>query len=238
MRLAIDPEVAERFPGLVVGVLTGEGLDNSGERPALDRLLAQREAALPERLGPGPLAEHPRIAPWRQAYRAFGAKPKKSPSSVESLCRRLLKGDAVPRIGPLVDAYNAVSLAHLLPAGGEDLDALVGDLRLTFAGEAEPPVLLLGDREPRPPHSGEVIYRDDVGAVCRRWNWREAHRTRLTPGTSRAVLVLEALPPAGRGEVEAALAELAGLVERFAGSWPAGAILDASRLEVGLPLQP
>lgn len=238
MRLRIDPRVAERFPGVVVGVLAGEGLDNSGERPDLDRLLAQREAALPALLGPGPLAEHPRIAPWREAYRAFGAKPKKSPSSVESLCRRVLKGHPLPRIGPLVDAYNAVSLAHLLPAGGEDLDAIAGDLRLTFAGEEEPPVLLLGDPEPRPPHSGEVIYRDDAGAVCRRWNWREAHRTRLTPGTTRAVLVLEALPPAGHAEVEAALAELAGLVERFAGSRLEGAVLDASRLEVEQPFQP
>ncbi|OPZ58134.1 MAG: B3/4 domain protein [Synergistetes bacterium ADurb.Bin520] len=120
-------------------------------------------------------------------------------------------------MNPLVSLYNAISLTHLIPVGGEDLDRLSGDVRLTRAGHAEPPVLLLGEKEPRSPHEGEVIYTDDIGALCRRWNWKEADRTKLTPETKNAVLVIEALPPLTSDMLQRAVEELAALVERHVG---------------------
>ena len=79
------------------------------------------------------ISEHPHIAPWREAYRQFGAKPKEHPSSIENLVRRVLKGWTVPHVNPLVDLYNTISLRHLVPVGGEDLDRVEGDVLLTFA---------------------------------------------------------------------------------------------------------
>jgi DNA/RNA-binding domain of Phe-tRNA-synthetase-like protein len=133
-----------------------------------------------------------------------------------------------------VDLYNAVSLERVLPAGGEDLERIQGDLVLCRAGGAEPPVLLLGEAEARPPHAGEVIYRDDLSAVCRRWNWKEADRTKLTAATRQAVLVIEALPPTHRPGLEQALADLAGRVTRCCGGEADVAILAAGAPEVDL----
>jgi DNA/RNA-binding domain of Phe-tRNA-synthetase-like protein len=109
-----------------------------------------------------------------------------------------------------------------------------GDIVLCRAGDAEPPALLLGDSEARPPHPGEVIYRDDLSAICRRWNWKEADRTKLTAATRHALLVMEALPPTGRPDLEQALAELAARVVRFCGGEATPAVLDAARPELDL----
>jgi DNA/RNA-binding domain of Phe-tRNA-synthetase-like protein len=118
----------------------------------------------------------------------------------------------------LVDLYNVVSLTHLLPAGGEDLDAIEGDVVLTRASASEPPVKLLGENEERAPKPGEVIYKDDRSAICRRWNWKEAERTKLTERTRNAILVLEALPPISLEELETAARDLERLVlERCGG---------------------
>ena len=223
--LEVDPRIFARFPGVLVGVVVARGLDNRTPRPGLADELRRAERAARQRLGPGPAAEHERIVPWREAYRAFGAKPSKYRSSLEALARRVLAGDEVPCINPLVDLYNRVSLDHLLPAGGEDLGTIVGTVRLRFADKDEPAVELLGDPQPRAPEPGEVIYADDIGAVCRRWNWREAARTKLTPDTRDALLVLEALPPAGGAELEAALAELAASVEALLGGAAATTVL-------------
>jgi lysyl-tRNA synthetase class 2 len=95
-------------------------------------------------------------------------------------------------------------------------------------------VQLLGDAEARPPHPGEVIYRDRRSAICRRWNWKEAERTKLTAATRHAVLVLEALPPQGRGHLTAALGELAARVTRYCGGETATAVLDAATPELDL----
>ncbi len=226
MRLTIAPEVLALFPHAVVGVVAARGLENGGEDPDDAADLRRAEAGLAALLGAGPLTEHPRIAPWREAYRRFGAKPKDHPSSIENLVRRVSKGWTVPHVNRLVDIYNAVSLETLLPAGGEDLDAIDGDVELTLAGENEPPVRLLGEPEARPPRPGEVVYRDRAGVLCRRWNWKEADRTKLTAATRHAILVVEGLPPVTRSEVESALATLAGRVRERCGGDVAMAILD------------
>ncbi len=226
MHLTIDPLVLDRFPGVVLGVVVARGVDNSGASPEATTLLRAAEAGLAARFGSTPVPEHPAIAPWREAYRAFGAKPKDHPSSIENLVRRVLKGNPLPTINPLVDLYNAISLEFLLPVGGEDLDSLCGDLCLTFASEMEPTVRLLGEAEERAPKPGEVIYRDDLGAVCRRWNWKEAERTKLTAETRNAVLVLEALPPVERSVLEAATGRLRDLVARHCGGEVRAALID------------
>lgn len=215
--LRVTDEIFERFPGVRIGTVVATGVDNGGDRPELTAALRDAEAAARQALGDGPLVEHPRIAPWREAYRAFGAKPKKYPSSLEALARRVLKGEELPTVLPLVDLYNAVSLRHLLPVGGEDLERLVGPLVLRLAGEDEPPVSLLGRPQPQAPAPGEVIYADDAGAVCRRWNWREAARTRLRAETTDAILVVEALPPVTGDELQVALDELASRVTASCG---------------------
>jgi DNA/RNA-binding domain of Phe-tRNA-synthetase-like protein len=166
------------------------------------------------------------VAPWRDAYRRFGMKPSRYRSSIENLLRSA-RGAGVRGINPLVDLYNAVSLRHLLPCGGEDLDAIQGDLRLTVA-EVDESFLPLGAQEEQPPNAGEVVYADDLGIVCRAWNWREADRTKLTAETTRAVLVIEALPPRTEEDLRAACDELAALVTLHLGATCRVAILGAN----------
>ena len=228
-RFLVTPEVFARFPDAVLGVIVARGLDNTGEHPEIPAGLRQEEARVRELFAGQPVTEHPHIAAWREAYRKFGAKPKDHPSSIENLVRRVAKGHALPRINPLVDLYNTVSLRFLVPAGGEDLDRTQGDVRLTLAGEGEAPVRLLGEPEERPPYPGEVIYKDDLGAICRRWNWKEADRTKLTPETRRAILVIEGLPPVGAEEIAEATGTLAALIHACCRGEMTTAILDRGR---------
>ena len=232
--LRVADEIFERFPAVVLGVVIAHGIDNSGEHGDVREQLRREEALIAGRFAGQQVSEHPQIAPWREAYRAFGAKPKDNPSSIENLVRRVLKGQPLPQINPLVDIYNTISLRFVVPAGGEDLEAIVGDVRLTFAGADEAPVRLLGEAEERPPRPGEVIYKDEVGAICRRWNWKEADRTKLTARTTRAFLVIEGLPPVGRALVEQAAGELADLIRAHCGGHVVSAIVDRQQRQTSL----
>ena len=236
--LRVTAEVFQLFPETVLGVVTAHGIDNTGGDDAILTQLRSEEERVRERLAGVQISEHPHIAPWREAYRKFGAKPKDHPSSIENLVRRALKGQPLPSINPLVDLYNTVSLRHLVPAGGEDLDRIEGDVRLTIAAADEPAIFLLGEIEARAPKPGEVIYRDDAGAICRRWNWKEADRTKLTAATRNAVLVIEGLPPVGRDLVARAAEELAALIRTHCGGRIATALLDRGSPQVPLSSQP
>jgi DNA/RNA-binding domain of Phe-tRNA-synthetase-like protein len=216
VQFRIDEDFQRLFPEAVIGIVVATGIDNQRSVSTAHATLeaAVREAATA--IGDGDLTTHPAIAPWREAYQRFGMKPSRYRSSIESLLRSA-RADGVRSINPLVDLYNAVSLRHLLPCGGEDLDTIGGDLRLTVARGGES-FLPLGAAEELPPVAGEVVYADDLGIVCRAWNWREAERTKLSANTTRAVLVIEALPPRTEADLRAACEELAGLVRGLLGA--------------------
>jgi DNA/RNA-binding domain of Phe-tRNA-synthetase-like protein len=228
MRFLIHDDFWHLFPSARIGIVIARGLDNtSTERAASAALLA--DAAAVAGLGED-IAAHPAIAPWRQAYQAFGAKPSKYRSSIESLLRSA-RAQRIRSVNPLVDLYNVVSLTHLLPCGGEDLAAVRGDIRLERATGDEH-FVPLGADEAEPPQPGEVVYRDDVGVICRCWNWREADRTKLTPATTDAFLCIEALPPNGEPQVRAACAELAALVHTHLGARTTVELLSRERPEI------
>ena len=156
----------------------------------------------------------PQVAEWREAFRAFGAKPQRTRPSVEALLRRVEPG--LPRIDRITDAYNAVSVARLLPVGGEDLDRYAGPARLVrAAGDEDFDTTADGQLAVEHPEPGEVIWRDDRGVTCRRWNWRQCVRTRITFSTMRAVFVLDGLAALGTGGLRTAEAELTESLDRL-----------------------
>jgi DNA/RNA-binding domain of Phe-tRNA-synthetase-like protein len=199
----IDPAVQALRPDYRALLVLAEGLAPGPSDLASDGLLVAAEERARARLDGSPPDLHPLVAAWRDAFRGFGAKPQRTRSSVEALLRRV--PDGLPRIDRLTDAYNAVSVSHLLPLGGEDVDRYRGPLRLTRATGDEPYETTAGGQPAvEHPEPGEVVWRDDDGVTCRRWNWRQCTRTRLTEWTTRAVFVLDALDPLSDDELDTA----------------------------------
>lgn len=133
---------------------------------------------------------------WRGAYRAFGAKPQRTPCSVEALRKRAQRDGTLPPVNAVVDLYNAISLRYALPIGGEDADAYAGTPRLVVAqgGEAFD-TAQNGEPKTEMIDPGEVIWCDDHGATCRRWNWRQGVLTRITDDSTAMLFILERLAP-------------------------------------------
>jgi DNA/RNA-binding domain of Phe-tRNA-synthetase-like protein len=133
---------------------------------------------------------------WRAAFRGFGANPKKTPSSVDSLWKRLQKDGSLPTIGPVVDLYNALSVRFGAPFGGEDADLYAGWPRLGFAAGSEAfDTTRNGAPVVENPDQGEVVWYDDNGITCRRWNWRQCRRTALSPASRNLWFVIDRLSP-------------------------------------------
>ncbi|MBU2543466.1 hypothetical protein KJ707_02800 [Patescibacteria group bacterium] len=234
MKIRIQPEIFINYPEVKLAVLALSNINNSGSDQEITTLLRRAEDRALELLGDTSIIEYPKIASWRDAYRKFGAKPKKYPSSIENLIRRISNGENVRHINKLVDIYNIISLCFLVPVGGENIDQIKGDIVLGIACEKEKPVILLGESETRAPHPNEVIYKDDIGTICRRWNWKEVDRTKLTEDTKRAVVVIEGLPPVEKDELNEAMTQMAQLITKYCGGSSKSAILDKNRTEFDL----
>lgn len=170
---------------------------------AVEALVADAERSARALLEQQPIDQLPHIAAWREAYRGFGAKPQRTRNSLEGLVRRAAQG--LPRVNTLTDIYNAISVLHQVPLGGESYRAYQGPARLARAVGDEPfDTSAGGQRVVEYPEPGEVIWRDDHGVTCRRWNWRQGRRTALHEDTTDAFFILDALAPMDDARLAAA----------------------------------
>ncbi|MFD6493174.1 B3/4 domain-containing protein [Streptomyces sp. NPDC060188] len=216
LTLTVSDEVRALAPGFTYVAVEADGLVNGPSTEGTSALLDDASRRLAERLRGGPPHDDPHMAAWRETYTAFGSKPSRTRNSAEALAKRALSDAGLPRINVLVDVYNAISVAHLIPVGGEDTEHIRGAMRLVRATGDEDFVTVAGGEETvEHPDAGEVVWRDDAGVTCRRWNWRQGPRTRLTERSSSAVFLLESLAPMPVADVEAAGAELAELLAKF-----------------------
>src|SRR5436305_8171753 len=148
-------------PDYRVLLLAVDGIVPGPGDQASDALLQAAEAAAREALGDGPADQLPHVAAWREAYRAFGAKPKRTRNSLEALLRRA--ASELPRVNRLTDLYNAVSVLHQIPCGGEDLSRYTGAPRLVRATGTEPfDTAADGVAVIEYPEPGEVVWCDDA----------------------------------------------------------------------------
>lgn len=216
LTITVTDEVRSLAPGFTHVAVEAHGLVNGPSNEDSSALLDDATRRLVERLGGRAPHEDPHLAAWRETYASFGAKPSRTRNSAEALARRALTEAGLPRINLLVDLYNAISVAHLIPVGGEDLDRIGGAMRLVRATGQEPfPTVAGGEDAVEHPEPGEVVWCDDEAVTCRRWNWRQGVRTRLTEESVNALFLLEGLAPVTPGELGAAATELAESLEKL-----------------------
>ena len=123
--------------------------------------------------------------------------------------KRVMRDGCLPSVNAVVDLYNAVSLRFAIPVGGENIDAYRGPPRLMCAkGDEIFETMQSGMPVIEKPEPGEVIWRDDLGVTCRRWNWRQGTRTRIEPSTRNMWFILEALDPMPLESLSLAAGEL------------------------------
>ncbi|MBO0775597.1 MAG: hypothetical protein J2P34_04735 [Actinobacteria bacterium] len=216
------------FPQLVPGTLFAEGISRDSPSPSLDEFTATARA----RLAAGPESELPEIQAWRRAFARMGLKPTQYRCAAESLLRRFRKEGSLPRLHPLVDLCNAVSLAYAIPVAVFDVARVSGHLEvryadgdeeyLTFSGQAERPV------------PGEVIFADQARqAHARRWTNRQSGRSAVGESTTAAIIVAEALHGQAPADVPRLIAAVAAGLAGLTGRQPTGAVLSQSSPRFG-----
>ena len=229
-KFIIEDDFWELFPNAKIGIITCNGIDNTiKDENQYKDMISQGEKEALNHLPNEEFSSNEVIKVWRDAFKKFKTK-KGARSSIEALLKRVSTGKELGTINPLVDIYNSISLKYAMPCGGEDMDKFIGDIRLTKATGDES-FITLGSDKSEPPYEGEIVYKDDEGAICRCWNWRESVRTMLTEDTKNAFLCIELVDEKREKEFENALKELSQLVEKNLGGKSEVSILHINNKE-------
>ena len=211
MHFRHDDALWRDFPALVPGALYVEGVTADAEPEA-----GRYEERARTRLAAGPESEFPEIQAWRRAFAAMGLKPTQYRCAAESLLRRFRKEGSLPRLHPLVDLCNAVSLAFAIPVAVLDVAEIAWPLEVRYAGGDEDYLTFGGETEH--PAAGEVIFADQAGqAHARRWTNRQSGRSAVRATTSTVIIVAEALHATAAGDVAELITALSA---EIAAAWP------------------
>lgn len=224
MHFRHSDEIWREFPELVPGALRAEGISVDA---AFDAPLQQFHAIARSRLAAGPESELPEIAAWRRAFSRMGLKPTQYRCASEALLRRFRKEDTLPRIHPLIDLCNAVSLAFAIPVAVFDVAKVEGDLTVRHAVGDETYLAFSGETES--PEPREVIFADARShAHARRWTNRQSALSAVRPETATVLIVAEAMHATAAGDVPSLLAALAQAIGAISPAVPRTALLDRS----------
>lgn len=206
----IDPTIHQEWPSYAVVLVAVDGVRPELLAEVADRLVAEADASV---VNEDPDLVDPHVGLWRNAFRGFGVAPRVARSSVDALVRRSAGGKGLPRLGTLVDLYNAVSVIHRVPIGGEDLAKYVGSARLVRATGSEAfHTTADGEAVVQHPESGEPVWVDEGGVTCRRWNWRQTTRTAISDATVDVGFIIDSLDAPGHGGARAAGEVLASIL--------------------------
>ncbi|MBY0754049.1 B3/4 domain-containing protein [Clostridium sardiniense] len=232
-KFIVEDDFWNIFPNAKIGVVVCDGIDNTikNEDKYKDIISSSEKEALNYLTNPE-FSSNEVIKVWRDAFQKF-KKKKGARSSIEALLKRVHNGNHLGTINPLVDIYNSISLKYGLPCGGEDIDTFVGDIKLTKAVGDEN-FVTLGTDKSEPPYEGEIVYKDNEGAICRCFNWRESVRTMLTENTKNAFLCIELIDEKRLDEFQNALKDLAETVQRDLGGTCNISIIDINNKEVSI----
>jgi DNA/RNA-binding domain of Phe-tRNA-synthetase-like protein len=202
------PEIWENFPQLVPELMVVDGIHQDVD---VEKYLEPRFEQARERLSGMPESKMPEIAAWRRAYSQMGFKPSKYRSAAEALLRRFKRENDMPRLHPLVDICNAVSLSFALPVAVFDLERVEEYMDVCYAKGTEEYLSFSGEIES--PAPGEVIFLDGANQVhARRWTFRQSRASTIQPETTRVLILSEGLHETADQDVGAVMDALSEII--------------------------
>lgn len=206
MQFSHHPAIRSQYPELAAGALFARGIRRD---VAAEGLIAAHEAAARQRLADaGQESELPEIQAWRRSFARMGLKPTQYRCASESLLRRLRKEGTMPRIHPLIDLCNAISMAFAIPVAVLDVSRIQGELQVRHAAGNERYLTFGGETEH--PEPGEVSFVDAEGnAHARRWTNRQSGLSAVRDETREVLVVVEAMHAGGAGDVARVLDAIA-----------------------------
>lgn len=194
-----SPGIWATYPELSAVAIRTTGITPDAE---ITEAITTHTARAAHLLGSGTEADLPEIQAWRRTFARMNLKPTQYRCAAESLLRRFRKDGALPRIHPLVDLCNALSLAFAIPIAVLDQDRITGVLEVRPATGTETYRTLAGAAEH--PAPGEVIFADAAGhAHARRWCNRQSGHSVVRPGTSSVLIVAEAVHASATADLAA-----------------------------------
>jgi DNA/RNA-binding domain of Phe-tRNA-synthetase-like protein len=187
IRVNWSSEVSKKFPELsiCVGVVNNVRNEKGNEQAKQLKRAVYEEVRTKYNIET--LKDNLMVRAYRDFYWKLDIDPTKTRPSGEALLRRVLKGNELPCISTVVDAYNLASMKTIVPISGFDLDRLSPPFQVRFAVNGEV-FAGIGMNENMPLTEKMLVLTDEKQVLCV-YPYRDSDHTKITMQTRNAVIV-------------------------------------------------
>jgi DNA/RNA-binding domain of Phe-tRNA-synthetase-like protein len=215
MYLKLDTGLRAKFPGLSARIIHIHGVSIAPRDPRLEEFKVKVFEDATKRLDVESLKDNPVLRAYRDFFWKVKVDPTKTRPAAEAILRRILRGNPLPTINTLVDAYNLASVSTSIPFGVFDLDKMRGEPLIREAVKGEK-FLGIGMEKPVQLSGGEAVIQDDERLIAV-YPYRDADYSKVTTYTKNLLLMTCGVP--GIGDEELRKAEKVGIeyITRFCG---------------------
>ena len=215
----VHEKIFQGYPTFRRGIVLARNMDNREHSAWLETLLG---SVIQEASGnPIDIKTDPRTSIWNDAHRLFGSNPNKFPPAHCALLKRVQKpGASIPFINKIVTIMNENSIRAITPVGGDDVNRAGQCLELRYADGTESFTPLGRPDVLEHPNPGEIIYvvAESGEVMCRRWNWRNSHKTLISEDTCIIVMNIDVLGEGSDARAVKIRDRLARMIEDFCGA--------------------
>jgi DNA/RNA-binding domain of Phe-tRNA-synthetase-like protein len=214
MQIVIEDVVLRKF-AIRVGSAAIKGVRQTEEaRSEIRHEVANVDEELRSSYSIGEVKDVRTIRLQRDFFWRMGVDPTKVRPASEALLRRILLNKGLPRVSPIVDAYNLASVKTLLTFSAFDLARIDPPLSVRFSREGEV-VVLIGQR--RKKLTGKELVLTDSAKVLCVYVHGDVDETKVTAATTDVLVVAYGIPSMPREELKEGLTVAANYIQRFAG---------------------
>lgn len=188
LTVEVSQEVLKDYPAQVTAWFGPVAVPGSKEE--VRAVCEQLGADCSEKYAGRQLEDLKSVQHWRSIFQRMGASAKYK-SSIESLSKRFLTSGELWQIHPIVDLCNYVSLMHETPMASYDIAHIAGTISLRIARKGELFVPLGNPKQVEKTKNNEVVYSDNEKVICRYWNFRDCHHTRIVDETAKVIFIAD-----------------------------------------------
>ena len=214
MQIVIEDAVRRKFDIRVDGAVIKGVRQTEKARSDISKEVARVEAELRSSYRIDTVKDVKTLRMQRDFFWHMGVDPTKVRPASEALLRRIVLNKGLPRVSPLVDAYNLASVKTLLTFSAFDLARIDPPLSVRFSHDGEV-VVLIGQR--RKNLTGKELVLTDSAKVLCVYVHGDADDTKVTAATTDVLVVAYGIPGMSRDELEEGLTVAAKYIQRFAG---------------------
>lgn len=207
MNITIDPNLQAVTPQFHVGVLTAD--ITIYDEPRLNKIIEQLEEELQHTYDISDVVHLDIIKQGRDAYKAYGKDPSRYRLAVESLYRRIVKGNKLYRINNVVDIGNILSLFTRKSIAVLDKDKIQGDIFIRLGTDDDE---YNGIGRGRLNITNVPLYEDDIGPFGSTTS--DTERTMITNSTTSILVFIISFT--GSGHLNKELDKANELFEKYA----------------------